>query len=189
MTNQSKRAFLRGAAAAGAASIPAASALALPAEAALLALQPEIDAADQAWEVRARERSAAEAVYFARRPGAPEAPGLDGDMLMEVLRGRIGLEPGVAAAVDAYAEAMKAWREATERASAESGLPAAEEAQDAADDVRLAIRDKIAGARALSLDGLIFKARYAATHFPGDPDEDVMRSIVEDLLAMELGQC
>ena len=29
--------------------------------------------------------------------------------------------------------------------------------------------------RARTLNGLIFKARYAASHFPGDPDEDVMR--------------
>ena len=71
-----------------------------------------------------------------------------------------------------------------EQAERDSGLTAAEEAVNAADHVRLAIRDKIVSTRARTLAGLTFKARYAASHFPGDPDEDVMRSIVEDLLAM-----
>ena len=37
---------------------------------------------------------------------------------------------------------------------------------------------------AKTLAGLIFKARYAATHYRSEYDEEVMVSIVDDLLAM-----
>ena len=37
---------------------------------------------------------------------------------------------------------------------------------------------------AKTLAGLIFRARYAATHYEDNYDEDVMISIVDDLLAM-----
>ena len=40
---------------------------------------------------------------------------------------------------------------------------------------------------ARTLAGLIFKARYAATHYSDDYDTDVMISIVDDLLAMTEG--
>jgi hypothetical protein len=77
----------------------------------------------------------------------------------------------------------KAWSEALEQTRVESGLKAAEEAVNAADRVRLQIRDEIVAIPARTLAGIIFKARYAADHFPGDEDEDVMK-IVADLLAM-----
>ena len=83
-----------------------------------------------------------------------------------------------------YRSANKTRREALEQAELDSGLKAAEEAVNPADAVRLAIRDEIVSARARTLDGLTFKARYAASHFPGDPDEEVMRSIVGDLLSL-----
>ena len=178
----SKRAFLQSAAAAAAAAtIPAGAALASEPnpDAAFLALQPEIDAADQAWEARYRERTACEKVYFAVRRDKPKAPMLD------KATGESVLSPEAAKAVDAYADAEKAWRKATGQAHDDTGLTASEEAQTAADAVRLAIcNEKIIPMRAKTLEGLIFKARYAASHFPGDPDEDVMRSIVDDLLAM-----
>jgi hypothetical protein len=84
-----------------------------------------------------------------------------------------------------YEEALAAWRAATEQAEHDSGLTAAEEATNAADRVRLAIRDEIVSTRARTLAGLTFKPRYAAEHFPGDPDEDVTFSIVEDLLGLD----
>ena len=43
----------------------------------------------------------------------------------------------------------------------------------------------LAATPATTLVGLIFKARYAATHYEDDYDTDVMISIVHDLLAME----
>ena len=139
-----RRAFLLGAAAAAA--IPAAAstfdaksfdknrtriemaAKPLGSDAALIALQPEIDAADQACEAVYSKRHAAEAVYFALRPSTARH----------------------------------------DRLRAETGLDAAaEKAQDGADYVRRAIfNDKIIPIRATTLNGLIFKARYAADHFP-----------------------
>jgi hypothetical protein len=61
---------------------------------------------------------------------------------------------------------------------------AAMEAQQAADRVVLSIREKIVSTRAHTLPGLIFKARYAATHFENEYDENVMPSIVDDLIAL-----
>ncbi len=82
--------------------------------------------------------------------------------------------------------ALKAWQEdEIPCARRESGLLAAEEAQAEVDEIRLSIRDeKLIPTRARTLEGLIFKARYAASHFKEDYDEEVMRSIVHDLLAI-----
>jgi hypothetical protein len=187
-TTSSKRTFLRGAAAVAAAAIPAGAAVASGPnpDAALLALQPEIDAADVAWEARAQQRSAAEHAYFALGPDKPEEPRTPKAVMDAFWDGdsRPLIEASKSPATD-YAEAFKAWRRATEQAHDDTGLTAAEKAQNAADDVRIAIcNEKIIPTRATALAGLIFKARYAASHFPGDPDEDVMRSIVDDLLAM-----
>ena len=75
------------------------------------------------------------------------------------------------------------------RARRKSGLLAAEEAQDEADGIRLSIRDeKLIPTRARTLEGLIFKARYAASHFKEDYDEEVMRSIIDDLFALASGE-
>jgi hypothetical protein len=186
MTTPSNRAFLQGAAAVAAAAIPTSSALASgpDPDAALLALPAELDAADMAWGIRARERTAVESVYFALKPDKPETPCASKSVMEAFWAGNSRPLIEASKSPDTYAEAMKAWREATEQAERETGLKAAEEAQDEADAIRLAIRDKIVSTRARTLNGLIFKARYAASHFPGDPDEDVMRSIVEDLLSL-----
>ena len=37
---------------------------------------------------------------------------------------------------------------------------------------------------ATTLAGLVFKAKYAAAHFGGAPDEIVVESILDDLLAL-----
>lgn len=112
----SKRAFLRGAAAVAAAAIPTGAALASGPnpDAALLALQPEIDVADQAWEARYRDRAACERVYFAIRPDEPKTPLLDNATIPKVLTGKTALSPEAAKAVDTYADTGKAWEKATE---------------------------------------------------------------------------
>jgi hypothetical protein len=84
----------------------------------------------------------------------------------------------------AFEERHAIWMEDADRTRHESGLTAAEDAQEEADDVRLEIRDRIAVTRDRTLDRLIFKARFAAAHFEGDPDEDVVASILDDLVAM-----
>ena len=86
---------------------------------------------------------------------------------------------------DRYRDKINARREAMEQAELDSGLAAAEAALNAAVDARLAIlAEKLIPTRARTLQGLIFKAQYAASHFPDDPDEDVLKSIVDDLVAM-----
>jgi hypothetical protein len=153
-------------------------------DAALLALQAELDAADQAWEVLYSKRVAAEKACFAALPPPPKEPNLDSNAIRKAFLSGEALSPETVQSLRAYDRANKARGEAMERAEHDSGLTGAEDAVNAADYVRLAIRDKIVSTRARTLNGLTFKARYAAAHFPGDPDEEVMRSIVEDLLAM-----
>jgi len=65
------------------------------------------------------------------------------------------------------------------------GLAEADDEEEETSDKGAAIRDQIAGTRATTLVGFIFKAKYAAEHCRGDPDLDVMASIVDDLLALE----
>ena len=152
-------------------------------DAALLALQTELAAADQAWEALYSKRVVAEKACFAAVPAPPKEPNLDSDAIRKALLSGEALSPKTVQSLRAYDQANKARHEAMERAEHDSGLTAAEDAVNAADSVRLAIRDKIVSIRARTLNGLTFKARYAASHFPGDPDEEVMRSIVEDLLS------
>jgi hypothetical protein len=49
----------------------------------------------------------------------------------------------------------------------------------------MSLRDKVVEIPATTLAGLLFKARYAASHYRGEYDPDVMISIVDDLLALE----
>jgi hypothetical protein len=152
-------------------------------DAALLALGPEVDAADREYELRAQATSAAGQVYFSINQIGPKPIGLTDQKAAELMaQGRwndLGEE------LRKYHVALKAWQENLDQAWLESGLPAAEEAQSEADSIRLHIRDeKIVPTRARTLRGLIFKARYAATHFENAYDEDVMTSIVDDLLAI-----
>jgi hypothetical protein len=71
-----------------------------------------------------------------------------------------------------------------ERLRADCGLKAAERSQIEADDVVIALRDRIVSTPATTLAGLIFKARYAADRYPSEYEPEVMISIVDDLLAL-----
>jgi hypothetical protein len=190
MTTPSKRAFLRGAAAVAAAAIPAAGALASAhnPDAALLALQAELDDADTVREALYREWTAAEEACSVLKPDKPQEPCTPKAIVDAFQAGDsrplIAYHEASKSSDTDYEEALKAWREATEKAERDSGFEEAEEAVSAAEDVRLAIRDKIIAIRARTLAGLTFKARYAASHFPGDPDAEIMISIVEDLLSL-----
>jgi hypothetical protein len=154
-------------------------------DAALLALQDELAAADEVWEALYKQRVVAESACFALAPPPPAEPVHDYTAIRKALMDGQPLAPKTIKLMKAYDQANRARREAMEQAEVKSGLKAAEDAVNAADRVRLAIRDKIIRKRARTLSGMIFKARYAADHFPGDPDEDVMLSIVDDLVAME----
>ena len=66
----------------------------------------------------------------------------------------------------------------------ECGLTAASEMQYAVHETVSQLQADLIDTPAKTLAGLIFKARYAATHYEDDYNEDVMISIVDDLMAM-----
>jgi hypothetical protein len=66
----------------------------------------------------------------------------------------------------------------------ECGLTAASEMQYAVHETVSQLQADLIDTPAKTLAGLIFKARYAATHYSGEYDEEVTASIVDDLLAM-----
>lgn len=160
-------------------------------DAALLALGPEIEAADREWDSLASARNAVEEVYFSTRPNKPELPKtceITAREAEELLaQGGVDALIQIGRKLEEHEAALKAWDDDLPRARLESGLVAAEKAQDDADDVRLMIRDeKLIPTRARTLEGLIFKARYAARFGDNEDDweEEVMISIVDDLLAL-----
>ena len=194
MTNvTNRRAVLGAILAAGAiGSVPAAAHVASShPDAELLALASEIEAADRECELRERAINAAENVFFSIRSEEPERPTITTQAMEKLIAQKRWDEIAKFGAEGRKQEAaLKAWQEdEIPRARRESGLLAAEEAQAEADEIRLSIRDeKLIPTRARTLEGLIFKARYAASHFKEDYDEEVMRSIVDDLLAIAAGE-
>jgi hypothetical protein len=176
--------------------LPAGSALALASaaspvhpDAALFAMQSAIDAADRELEAAFGACNPAEKAYFAKRPDRPVMPGADFspeerqavDAMAAVMRKREGAPSPAWAAYYAAAEDHEL---ETERLKAECGVTAAEEVRDAAHETISQLQADLIDTPAKTLAGLIFKARYAVTHYSDDYDEDVMASIVEDLLAM-----
>jgi hypothetical protein len=153
---------------------------------ALLALGAELAAADQLWEACYQKQRDVEEACFAAIPPEPEKPVAD-VLELWTAGGTNDPVPFLAhkKAWDRYRSAINARREAMEQAELNSGLAPAAAAANAATDARLAIlAEKLIPTRARTLAGLIFKAQYAASHFPDDPDEDVLKSIMHDLLAM-----
>ena len=194
MTNETNRRAVLGAilAAGAIGAVPAAArAAGSHPDAKLLALASEIEAADREYELRERAINAAETVFFSIRPKEPERPTITYQAMEELIAQKRWDEiTKFGAEVRKQEAALKAWQEdEIPRARRELGLLAAEEAQAEADGIRLSIRDeKLIPTRARTLEGLIFKARYAASHFKEDYDEEVMRSIVDDLLAIAAGE-
>ena len=96
------------------------------------------------------------------------------------MRKRKGPSPAWAA----YYQAEQDWERETERLKAECGVTAGHEAEAAAcKGSGFKSKPNLLDTPAETLAGLIFKARYAARE-DNACDEDVMKSIVEDLLAM-----
>ena len=197
--NKSRRALLRlfGAAPALAMLPTAGSALALAStaspvhpDAELFAMGPAIDAADREFEAALDALDAAEDAYSDKEPDGPAKP--EADFLPEELQALDLL--GTAAALRAingrsptlvaYDHAFASHEQEVERLKAECGVTAAHELEDATSKAVNQVRDALAETPATTLAGLIFKARYAATHYRGEYDQDVMVSIVDDLLAM-----
>jgi hypothetical protein len=188
----SRRAVLRSIFAAGAvATVPAAGAIASVGhpDAALFALQADIEAADRLQSAAFDVRNACERACLAVLPPPPPKPEgakfTDEEWFGTFVKKMTELNSSPSPLGAAYDAAIEAWVQEKERLDDEAGLTAAEErvaeAQREGDD----IRDQIVATRATTLAGLKFKAKYAVDHYPGEFDQDVMASIVDDLLAME----
>jgi hypothetical protein len=63
-------------------------------------------------------------------------------------------------------------------------MTAAHEMEGSAHETIRRVQADLVDTQARTLAGLIFKARYAATHYRTEYDGAVMTSIVDDLLAM-----
>jgi hypothetical protein len=197
--HKSRRALLRlfGAApalavlpAAGSALVLASSASPVHPDAALFAMQSAIEAADMELEAAQAVLKPAEEAYFDKEPDRPAQPEADFlpeerqalDLLGAAARMREG--KGRSPAWAAYDQAVQDREREVERLHDECGITAAQEREDAAHEAISYVRDELVDTPAKTLAGLIFKARYAATHYEGDWDQEVMDSIVDDLLAM-----
>jgi hypothetical protein len=159
-------------------------------DAALLAMEPAIDATDREFEVALDALKAAEEVYFDKEPDGLEQPGADFlaeerqalDLLRSAARMREGKAPSPAWA--AYYQAVADRDLEIERLKAECGVTAAHEMEAATSEAVNSVKADLLDTPAKTLAGLIFKARYAVREGGNDYDEDVMESIVDDLLAM-----
>jgi hypothetical protein len=186
-----RRAALRSifAAGAAAAAVPAAALSGDP-DAELFALQGAIDAADREFDVSIDNASAAQERFCAirkRLPAVPAAPAdPEWDRILADFAGRmaayrkLGPRPEKAA----YDEAVKSRELAEANARLECGLADLEEIEAEKLAVVTGLQQAVIAIEARTLSGLIFKAKYAATHYASEYDLDVMVSIVDDLLAM-----
>jgi hypothetical protein len=133
-------------------------------------------AADDAYSDKAPDRPAQpETVFTAEEQRAIDA------LAAGTIRKR-GAPPSPAWV--AYEQAVQNHEREVERLKGECGVTAAHEMEGAALDATGRAAQVLVETPAKTLAGLIFKARYAATHYSDDYDSDVMVSIVDDLLAM-----
>jgi hypothetical protein len=95
------------------------------------------------------------------------------------MRKRKGPSPAWAA----HYRSVEDWERETERLRDEHGVTAGHEAEKAASEAVNSLKADLLDTPAKTLAGLIFKARYAARE-DDEYDEDVMASIVGDLLEM-----
>jgi hypothetical protein len=155
----------------------------------LLALADEVAEVDRAFE-GAVDRTAAAEIAFARvkppRPVAPARPDISDEEWFKLLRQKTAEGREAAPSLESLAHdaAMAAWERDCERLREECGLAVAEDEEGETSNEVSAIRDHIAGTRATTLAGLVFKARYASSHYRGEYDVGVMTSLVNDLLAL-----
>jgi hypothetical protein len=166
-----------------------AAAAALPShpDAALFALQPLIDVADREYDETFDAVAVADGKMFARpkKPADPELDQLSRQAIAEFGKRMAKIRAlGPTPEQVAYEEAVRQWEQEEALAHLESGRDAAHEAQRAKHSGVMALQTRIVETRATTLAGLIFKARYAVAHYGGEPDQDVIDSIVDDLLAM-----
>ena len=156
-------------------------------DAALFAMRPAIDAADSDLEAALAALNPAEEAFFEKEPDRPKPPetilSAEERQAIDALRAA-SAKRGRAPEWVAYEQAVQAYEREVERLHAECGVTAAQALEDAAQEAVNSVRDALVDTPAKTLVGLIFKARYAATHNPDEYDEVVVASIVDDLLAM-----
>jgi hypothetical protein len=156
-------------------------------DAALFAMQSAIDAADRELDAAFEVRNRAEDGYFDKRPDRPEQPEtiLSPEELAAIAALRAAsAKRGSSPAWAAYEQAVQEYDLETERLRVDCGLAAAEEMQAAVHKTVNQPQADLIDTPAKTLAGLVFKARYAATHYSDEWDEEVMASILADLLAM-----
>jgi hypothetical protein len=186
----SRRLFLAaGSAAAVFAAVKSASAgQGAEADAELLAIGDELAHADEVEDKAHAAHSIAEDKFYTAKPPAPIAPEVDvsGEEWFKAIQAKLALDKARGPTLEqaAFERAKAAHEKECERISLECGLTETEEAQKIASIAAMEIRDRIAGIPATTLLGLMTKARYAATHDQCAYDEEIMNSIVSDLLAM-----
>jgi len=178
--------------------LPAASAIALASaaspvhlDAALFAMQPAIEAADRELAAALAALNPAEDAYFDKEPDRPAEPGgpvfsAEEQQALDAFAAKLRArrERGQAPEWVAYEQAVQDHEREIERLKAEFGVTAAEEMQHAAHETISQVQADLVDTPAKTLAGLSFKARYAATHYSGEYNEEVMASIVDDLLTM-----
>jgi hypothetical protein len=190
--HETRRALLRFFGAAPAlAALPATAMLTAPRgdDAELFAMQSAIEAADMEFNTALDVLEAAEDAYSDKEPDAPAKPDAAVfsaeeqravDAMAAVMRERKTPLPAWAA----HNQAVQDYERECERMKAECGVTAAHELEDATAARINQVRAVLVETPAKTLAGLIFKARYAATHYSDDYDDEVMTSIVDDLLAL-----
>jgi hypothetical protein len=165
-------------------------------DAELFALQPEIEAADHQFNLADDAHTLADRSAFAATSPRPIRPDLDElvargmgitneEWCERLLKIKDLAKPLTPRAPSPYEEAMRAWETERDRLEAKFEVELAEAGMLEANDNVSDIRDQIAAQRATTIAGLKFKAKYAAEHYPGEPDTDVMASIIDDILEME----
>jgi hypothetical protein len=190
MTATTRRAALGALASAPALAIPAVASTASPTDdAALFALRAEIEAADQRERAALKAQALAETVHYSRVPKRPSKPSEEtpvlGDMERRLLeKFRLRLEEVNSRGPSPHEVAMREWEHECARVRVESGVAEAEASTDEAQEATDAIGRRIASIRATTLNGLVFKAKYALAHNKDEPDPGVVASILADLIAM-----
>jgi hypothetical protein len=185
---KSRRAALGLFASASALAVLPAATMAAGSDAELFALTPQITLTDEAEREAGAVCDALEDVFFSAIPPEPTPPKFDisDEEWFKALQAKTASDKNKAAPKEqtAYQAAIKEHEQRRDRLRVDCGLEAAEQKQNDTQDAVMSLRDRIAEIPATTLAGLIFKARYAASHYEGEYDADVMTSIVDDLLAL-----
>ena len=157
-------------------------------DAELLALQPEIDDAENEFAAALKPVSdAQERFYKIRDKLRSEGPTPPADPEWEQILASFAAQMAeyrkrAPRPEDlAYEEARKSLQSAEFEARLESGLAYAEQLEDEKSVFVSEIKDRMLAMSASTLAGLIFKAKYASER---DYDPDVMASIIDDLVSM-----